>query len=50
MQKIAKKWLPFYQTGKKHVKERLSEEERKEIEIEVEAWKASGIPREVQAK
>ena len=46
----SKKWLPYYQTAKKNVKERLSEEERKEIEQEVEVWKSSGIPREVQAK
>ena len=46
----SRKWLPYYQTAKKNVKEGLSEEERKEIEMEVDVWKASGIPREVQAK
>jgi len=46
----SRKWLLYYQTAKKNVKEGLSEEERKEIEMEVDVWKASGIPREVQAK
>jgi len=47
--KDSKKWLPFYQTAKMNVKERLTEEEKQEIEDEVEEWKGSGIPREVQA-
>ena len=44
-----KKWLPFYQTAKRNIKERLTEEEKQEIEDEVEKWKKTGIPREVQA-
>ncbi len=44
-----KKWLPFYQTAKKNIKERLTEEEKQEIEDEVEEWKGSGIPWLVQA-
>ena len=45
----SKKWLPFYQMAKRNIKERLTEEEKQEIEDEVEKWKKTGIPREVQA-
>jgi hypothetical protein len=45
----SRKWLPFYQTAKKNIKERLSDEERSEIEQEVREWKQSGIPKDVQA-
>ncbi|KAF8962367.1 hypothetical protein BDZ97DRAFT_1920636 [Flammula alnicola] len=45
-----KKWLPYYQTAKKSIKETLSEAEREEYEQDVEEWKTAGIPKEVQAK
>jgi hypothetical protein len=45
----SRKWLPFFQTAKKNVKERLSQEERSEIEQEVQDWKQTGIPQDVQA-
>jgi len=45
----SKKWLPFYQMAKRNIKERLTEEEKQEIEDEVDKWKKTGIPREVQA-
>ncbi|KAF8961700.1 hypothetical protein BDZ97DRAFT_1921028 [Flammula alnicola] len=45
-----KKWLPYYQTAKKSIKETLSEAERDEYEQDVEEWKTAGIPKEVQAE
>ncbi|KAF8955816.1 hypothetical protein BDZ97DRAFT_1926279 [Flammula alnicola] len=45
-----RKWLPYYQTAKKSIKDTLSEAEREEYEREVEEWKTAGIPKEVQAE
>lgn len=44
----SKKWLPHYQTAKKTVKERLTDEEKEHIEAEVKAWEAGGVPRDIQ--
>jgi hypothetical protein len=46
----SKKWLPHFQTAKRIVKERLTDEEKKEVEDEVKAWEADGVPRDVQGK
>jgi len=45
-----KKWLPYYRTAKKAVKERLTEEERKMFEDEVDEWTTNGVPSVVQAE
>jgi len=45
-----KQWLPHYRAAKKTVKERLTEEERKTFEDEVDEWTTNGVPRAVQAE
>jgi len=46
----SKKWLPYYQTAKKTVKESLSDDEKASFEEDVNKWKIGGVPKEVQAK
>ena len=46
----SKKCLPYYQTAKKNVKGRLTKEEKEEYDEEVEKWKTTGVPKEVQAQ
>jgi len=45
-----KKWLLYYQTAKKVVKEGLTEEERKMFEDEVDEWITNSVPSAVQAE
>jgi hypothetical protein len=46
----SKKWLPHFPKARKIIIAQLSEEEREDIEAEVQKWKAEGIPANVQSE
>lgn len=46
----SKKWLPHFPKARKVIIAQLSEEEREDIEDEVQKWKAEGIPANIQSE